>query len=47
MKIINFNRKKIKSLTKAHEESYKNAKICKYYVSICEVFVKTKLKIKI
>ena len=47
MKIINFNKKKNKLLTKAHQESFKNAKICKYYVSICKVFVKPKLKIKI
>ena len=28
MKIINFNKKKIKLLTKERQESYENAKIC-------------------
>ena len=28
MKIINFKKKKIKFLTKEHQESYENAKIC-------------------
>ena len=32
MKIINFNKKKIKLLTKERQESYENAKIC----YICE-----------
>ena len=28
MKIINFKKKKMKLLTKEHQESYENAKIC-------------------